>query len=714
MIEPSQQIHQFGDITVDAAGMRVLKGSEPVPLEPKSLKVLLYLIDNRDRLVTKEELLKSVWQDTFVTDNALTRTVAQIRKALGDDARQARIIETVPRLGYRFIAVAVPPPAKPSPGTVIASPARSYVKYWRYGMAVVVLCFAAVAFTLHHRLPTALKLSVPAQFTTSDGLDMYPTFAPDGASLAYSSDRSGTFEIYVEPLARGAPTSQVTSDGRQNVQPAWSPDGRYIAYHSVRDGGIWVVAATGGSRRKVSDFGNSPAWSPDGTRLAFQDRSFTSVSGSDQACGGAVGGIWVVDIAGGSPVQLPLPPDSAVCANVDPSWTPDGRIVFARRQRAISQICSIAPDGSGLRLVAQVPGMANAPRWLPARNSIFYGLYATDGNFTIERLPVDSNGKRTGPPEELLSRGGGVPRTPALSPDGRRLAFTATVPVSQLDSISLTPPGMEPAGPPTALITENVYRYALVFISPDGLHLALTLVRRGTEGDIWVSDIDGRNARLLSMIPNSSFCAGWLPDSSGLAYSRYSPKGGEIWSMSLRDGVERRLSSAPINGGFPMLSPDGRQVIYHTAPTSLGMTLRKLNLETGQTSDLVGGKDVRAGFGVWSPDGKEIAFLLQHGQDDQLATVSSNGGNYTEWTTGKGKTWASGWSPDGQAVIATAQRDGVWNVYAINRDRTEKKLTDYTSLREYVRYARMTPSGDRIVYEYNETKGNIYIGELRQ
>ena len=66
------------------------------------------------------------------------------------------------------------------------------------------------------------------------------------------------------------------------------------------------------------------------------------------------------------------------------------------------------------------------------------------------------------------------------------------------------------------------------------------------------------------------------------------------------------------------------------------------------------------------------------------------------------------------AVIATAQRDGVWNVYAINRDRTEKKLTDYTSLREYVRYARMTPSGDRIVYEYNETKGNIYIGELRQ
>src|SRR5436305_7309751 len=92
--EQSSQIHQFGDITVDAVSMRVLRGSEPVAIEPKSLKVLLYLIENRGRLVTKEELLRSVWQDAFVTDNALTRTVAQIRKALGDDARQGRIIET--------------------------------------------------------------------------------------------------------------------------------------------------------------------------------------------------------------------------------------------------------------------------------------------------------------------------------------------------------------------------------------------------------------------------------------------------------------------------------------------------------------------------------------------------------------------------------------------------------------------------------------------
>ena len=75
----------------------------PLELEPKALEVLLFLIERRERLVLKEELLDGVWRDTFVTPNALTRVIAQLRKALGDDAQEARVIETVPRKGYRFL-----------------------------------------------------------------------------------------------------------------------------------------------------------------------------------------------------------------------------------------------------------------------------------------------------------------------------------------------------------------------------------------------------------------------------------------------------------------------------------------------------------------------------------------------------------------------------------------------------------------------------------
>ena len=75
-----------------------------IPLEPKAFDVLVHLIEHRDRVVTKDELLDAVWKGTFVTPNVLTRAVAQIRKALGDESQDARYIETVAKRGYRFIA----------------------------------------------------------------------------------------------------------------------------------------------------------------------------------------------------------------------------------------------------------------------------------------------------------------------------------------------------------------------------------------------------------------------------------------------------------------------------------------------------------------------------------------------------------------------------------------------------------------------------------
>jgi len=96
--------YTFHGVYIDRARMILERDGVPLSLEPKAVDVLLYLVDHRDRLVTKDELLDHVWKDTFVTPNVLTRIVAQLRKALGDDARESRIIETFSKRGYRFIA----------------------------------------------------------------------------------------------------------------------------------------------------------------------------------------------------------------------------------------------------------------------------------------------------------------------------------------------------------------------------------------------------------------------------------------------------------------------------------------------------------------------------------------------------------------------------------------------------------------------------------
>ena len=96
--------YQFADVSVDLERVAVTRNGVAVELEPKAFDVLRHLLEHADRLVTKEELLDAVWSDTFVTPNVLTRAIAQLRRALGDDAREARYIGTVARRGYRFIA----------------------------------------------------------------------------------------------------------------------------------------------------------------------------------------------------------------------------------------------------------------------------------------------------------------------------------------------------------------------------------------------------------------------------------------------------------------------------------------------------------------------------------------------------------------------------------------------------------------------------------
>src|SRR5580765_5886298 len=100
----SDDVFEFEGFRLDLRRMGVWKHDQRILLEPKAVDVLRHLVANRDRLVTKDELLDCVWKDTFVTPNALTRAVAQLRKSLGDDVEHPRLIETVARRGYRFIA----------------------------------------------------------------------------------------------------------------------------------------------------------------------------------------------------------------------------------------------------------------------------------------------------------------------------------------------------------------------------------------------------------------------------------------------------------------------------------------------------------------------------------------------------------------------------------------------------------------------------------
>src|SRR5262245_24807976 len=97
-------VFRFGPFVVDPASYRLLKDGAPIALSPKALDLLLLFASRPATLVTKDDILKALWPDVAVTDNALTQVVSELRQALSDNPATPAYIETVPRRGYRFIA----------------------------------------------------------------------------------------------------------------------------------------------------------------------------------------------------------------------------------------------------------------------------------------------------------------------------------------------------------------------------------------------------------------------------------------------------------------------------------------------------------------------------------------------------------------------------------------------------------------------------------
>jgi DNA-binding winged helix-turn-helix (wHTH) protein len=95
-------LYRFGQFAQDARARTVFRADSPVSLTPKAFDVLLFLVQNPNRLVSKEELLQAVWGDTFVEEGNLTQYISHLRKALGENSEDARLIVTIARKGYQF------------------------------------------------------------------------------------------------------------------------------------------------------------------------------------------------------------------------------------------------------------------------------------------------------------------------------------------------------------------------------------------------------------------------------------------------------------------------------------------------------------------------------------------------------------------------------------------------------------------------------------
>jgi Tol biopolymer transport system component/DNA-binding winged helix-turn-helix (wHTH) protein len=759
------QSFSFDDVRVEPAAFRLWKAGRPVAVEPKALEVLIFLIENRGRVVQKSELLDAVWKGAFVTENALTREIALLRKALGEEARRAKYIETVPTRGYRFIAEvtngaavedeartdgARPDGARPAALTNAATeevrpqagaeprasshaPSRAdgagdAPRSWPRNnlrrlagfaaLAVLVLAagFAAARFfrAAPSRVGEPFRVKRLTQLTTSVGLDTYPAISPDGAYVAYASDRGGGFEIYVRQITLGGREIQVTSDGGRNFQPAWSPDGQRLAFHSQARGGVWVAPALGGVARRLTSFGSRPAWSPDGESIAFTSAALTDFIGQ---AGGALppATLWVVPSRGGEPRQVTRPGEPSG-GHGSPVWWPGGeRLLFFAYDVMMAEVWSVGLDGGGLkRLAADVQNL-NDLIFAPDGRHVFCTGFFKGASFGLWRIPVSLEaGEATGDPERIEGTGDTPIRHLSVSADGKRLAYSAVSLASDIWRVPLDPTTGGPAGPAAALYEDTSLRKTHPAVSPDGRRVAFSVYRFGAPGSIWVMDADGRNPAPVTADDLGVNLPYWMPGGERLAYASRREGRAALWVKDLRTGEERLLRELGREVMMPRLSPDGRTVAFNSRQNG-GL----INVWTMAAEGDAGPRQLTfdremAGFPAWSPDGRWLAVEIKRGDDDHIAVIPSEGGEAVQLTRGSGLNWPHSFSPDGDRIAFAGRREGVWNVYWVSRSTgEERRLTNFTRPNTYVRYPSWSPRGDQIVFERGEATGNVWLLELK-
>src|SRR5690349_20797517 len=179
-----KRMYEIGDFRLDCSARILLRGGQVVPLHPKTVDTLILLVEHNGELVGKDELVRTVWADSFVTENSITKNISILRKTLGGGDGEERYIETVPKRGYRFVGTvreiaheshvqpAADPPSTPKPKW----------KLWS-GAALLAAVAGAIIFLFAARpaIPPPLK---PIVLTSLPGNELRPSLSPDGSLVA--------------------------------------------------------------------------------------------------------------------------------------------------------------------------------------------------------------------------------------------------------------------------------------------------------------------------------------------------------------------------------------------------------------------------------------------------------------------------------------------------------------------------------------------------
>jgi eukaryotic-like serine/threonine-protein kinase len=647
MRKQTKQLYEFGPFRLDVEERLLMRDGRMAPLPPKVFDTLLVLVENSGRVVSKDELMQSLWPDTFVEESNLTQNISQLRRALSDGTTGAKYIETIPKRGYRFVADVQPVVE----GDLSFVNGKSETESVRLNGAEV-LQLASGEFSIeeagaangHALSPAAESVPVRNEGTFQPGAEAAPGKLSGGklapiSVLLFASMAIVVFAIVVASRRAGNGLAQpgtafqqiilskLTTSGKASL-PAISPDGKFVAY-VVEEGdlqSLWIRQVVANSATQVV----APS------EIVFKGLTFAVDNNFiyylARRRGETSNKLLQVPLLGGAAREIMAEVDSPV------TFSPNGQyFAFVRNypvQRETALIVAGLNGSEERKLATRKQPEALSllgPSWSPdgrliacASGTFEYGassmqvlaISVEDGS----SMPIGAQTWTFIGQVDWLGDGGGVVFS----------AWQRTWGVYGDQIWSLTFPKGE-----ARRVTNDMSSYISVRTSTNSSAPAtrnmLVTQRTDRVSRIWIlsKDAGGFDPTQATQIESGfgdndseHFGLDWTPDGR-LIYASHASGNVDVWLTTTDGKQQKQLTRDPMTDRTPVATPDGRYIVF-VSERAGGSHVWRMDADGGALKQLTHGKGDSSPS--LTPDGRWIVYSSWSGGEPAIWKVSIDGG----------------------------------------------------------------------------------------
>jgi Tol biopolymer transport system component/DNA-binding winged helix-turn-helix (wHTH) protein len=641
-----KHLYRFGEFSLDTGENVLLHDGKPLALTPKMLELLLVLIKNHGRILGKDDLLETVWADSFVEEGNLKFNINQLRKVLKDDARHPLYIETVARRGYRFIAEV----EEISHDTALADSAEKELNSRQtnnYYLPLIIAAAALIGFVAlgiwilktRNTATTAPIFSAPfaPEKLSFTGKVRLAAISPDGINVVYINQINGKESIWLRQLDSANNIEIIPPSADVYFGLTLSPTGDLL-YFSRRprefngQSDIYRVSIFGGVPSKI--ISETQGWmslSPDGAKISFVRCYYRE----EENCS-----LWLADSADGKNerklTSRPRPQRIS-----DNKFSPDGKsIAFAAGQseNQANEFGLLKIDlESGAESELSKEKFVNIKylEWLPDQNGwLITARKNPERNFRIWQVNMAGD-------VQPLSKDSETYSVLSLDKNAARLVSTQVKEDSRLQLINAENPTLK----------QTLTNALEAAFAPDGKIFFSSQMTGNKE--IWSINPDGGGQRQLTNNPADDIKPVASIDNNSIFFASNRTGAAHVWRMNTDGSNQTQVTNK--EGGYPIfVSPDNQFVFYHHGITR---TLWRVSLKTGEEQIIL--NKIKSFFAI-SPDGLQAAFAQRQNGELSLNIVSLANGQVVKTfspTDKKADMLNIIWMPDGKN-LAYISKDG--------------------------------------------------------